>query len=190
MLIDTKRVLAMRCPQCGRLEIYSFSLFELEGPKPLTIYCQCGFALIDIIRRGRLYIFHIACIVCEATHELLVDVKSVLRNDAAIIYCPDSDVDLGIVGHSFKVDELVAEEDDVLANVVGPGLGDVGFANVSIMREVLNRLQIWVDADRLYCSCGNYHMELELFPTRWKSPVPCCGGTLGSMPNGMKTCRL
>lgn len=178
MLIDATRILAMRCPQCGRLELHDFSLFELEGRRPTTISCRCGFILISIVRRSRLYKLQIGCIVCETAHELLVEARNVIHNDAVVIYCPESDVDLALIGHGPRVDELLAEEGDILANVVGPGLIDSEFNDATIMREVLTRLQDWVDEGRLYCSCGNRHMDVELFPEKVEVACPRCGGTL------------
>jgi len=178
MLIDTRRVLAVRCPRCGRLELREFFVFELQGTEPTIIRCQCGYSLIDIVRRSRLYRIRIGCIVCETVHELLLDAKGVLHDDAVIIYCPESDVDLGVIGHAHRVEELLAAEGDMLANVVGPGAMDSEFVNIAIMREVLKRLQIWADEGQLYCSCGNYHMELDLFPEKVEVVCPQCGGTL------------
>ena len=178
MLIDTRRVLAVRCPRCGRLELRDFYMFELEGTEPTTIHCQCGYTLMSIVRCSRLYRIQIGCIVCETVHELLLDAKSILHNDAVVVYCPESDVDLGVIGAAHRVEELLAAEGDILANVVGPGAIESEFVNIAIMREVLRQLQNWADRGQLYCGCGNYHMELDLFPEKVEVVCPSCGGTL------------
>ncbi len=178
MLIDTRRVLAVRCPQCGRLEQRNLSLFELEGSEPTTISCECGYTLMGIVRHSRLYKLQVGCIVCETVHELLLNAKSLLHNDVVVIYCPESDVDLGIIGHAHRVEELLAAEGDMLANVVGLEATDSQFVNIAIMREVLKQLQTWADEGQLYCGCGNYLMELDLFPEKVEVVCPNCGGTL------------
>ena len=178
MLIDTTRVLAMRCPRCGRLELNYFSLFGLGESSPTLINCQCGCTLASIVRRSRLYKLQVECIICETPHELLVDVGRVIHNDALVLYCPESDVDLALIGNGPRVDELLAEEGDILANVVGSSPIDSEFNDAAVMREVLTRLQDWVDEGRLYCSCGNRHMEVELFPEKVEVACPHCGGTL------------
>ncbi|NMB11786.1 MAG: hypothetical protein GX977_05815 [Firmicutes bacterium] len=178
MLIDTRRVLAVRCPRCGRLEVRDFFVFELEGTEPISIRCQCGYVIIGIVRRSRLYRLQIGCIVCETVHELLLDVKSLLHNDAVVLYCPESDVDLGIIGHAHRVEELLATEGDLLANVVGPGAMDSEFVNVGIMRDVLRRLETWAEQGQLYCGCGNYYLDLDLFPEKVEVVCPRCGSTL------------
>ena len=178
MLIDTARIVAIRCPQCGRLEVNQINLFELGNSLPPLVDCQCGYNLAKIIRRGRLYRLEIGCIVCEISHEFLLDVGRMLRGDAVVLYCPESNLDLALIGHAPKVDELVAQENDILANVLDSNLVESEFNNADIMRTVLGRLQSWVDEGRLYCACGNLHMEVELFPEKVEVICPRCGGTL------------
>jgi hypothetical protein len=178
MLIDTRRVLAVRCPRCGRLEVRDFFVFELQGIEPITVRCQCGCVLVDIARCSRLYRLQIGCIVCEMVHELLLDVRSLLHKDAVGLYCPESDVELGIIGHAQRVEELLAAEGDILANVVGPGAMDAEFANITVMRDVLKRLENWAEQGQLYCGCGNHYLDLDLFPEKVEVVCPRCGGTL------------
>jgi hypothetical protein len=178
VLIDTSRVVAVRCPQCGRLELRDYSLFELHSSQPTAISCQCGYALVEIGRRSRLYRLDISCIVCETRHEILVDAKGLLQNDALVIFCPESDIDLAMIGRAERVQELLAAEGDLLANVVMPGAIDSAFVDIEIMREVLERLQGWANDGQLYCSCGNHQLELDLFAEKVEVVCSQCGGTL------------
>ncbi len=178
MLIDTSRVVAVRCPQCGRLELHDCSLFELHSRKPTIIRCLCGYVLVKIGRHRRLYRLHIGCIVCETQHEILVDAKNVIRNDALVLFCPESDIDLAIIGRGERVQELLAAEGDLLANIVVPGAIDSAFVDIEIMREVLGRLQTWANKGQLYCGCGNRQLELDLFSEKVEVVCSQCGGTL------------
>ncbi|NLY29868.1 MAG: hypothetical protein GX047_04475 [Firmicutes bacterium] len=178
MLIDTRRVVAVRCPQCGRLELRDYSLFELHSSKPTTIRCQCGHFLVEIGRHSRLYKLHIGCIICETQHEILVDAKGLIHNDALVLFCPVSDIDLAMIGRAERVQELLAAEGDLLANVVVPGAIDSAFVDIEIMREVLGRLQTWANDGQLYCGCGNRQLELDLFSEKVEVVCSECGGTL------------
>ena len=42
MRIDTNAVLAMRCPECGKMEYHNFSRFSFSRGKAFHITCSCG----------------------------------------------------------------------------------------------------------------------------------------------------
>lgn len=167
MLIATNAVLAMRCPECGKMEFHDLSRFAFSRGKNVEINCSCGASKMLVITKNRsIYWLHFACVICETKHVLEISGKSLWSGEVVRLACQDTGLDLGHIGPEAKVYDLSFSREHELEALVDEFMGDGYFHNSEIMYEVLNRLHEIAERGGLYCQCGNHKIEVDIFPDR------------------------
>lgn len=175
MRIDTNAVLAMRCPECGKMEYHDFSRFSFSRGKAFHITCSCGATkLIVSTKNLNCYWLQLPCVVCETKHLLEVSGKSLWSGKVISLSCQETDLELGHIGPKSKVSEMTASYEEELAALVKEFGCDSYFHNSKIMYEVLNRLHGIAERGGLYCQCGNYKIEVDIFPDRLELQCKKC----------------
>ncbi|MBO8125770.1 MAG: hypothetical protein H0Z38_00870 [Firmicutes bacterium] len=179
MVIDTERALAMRCPACGKLNHQVFSLFAFSGNRAVKLQCTCGFTLLILSTRDhKRYTIQSFCVVCEAPHLTNVQAKELWCQESTELVCPETNVELGILGSRALVREAVRKEQTPLEDVLSSAEHDDFFENKEIMTEVLYFLQELASQSRLYCQCGNANIDIDIYPERVELHCPECDGSL------------
>ena len=149
MIVATELVVAMRCPICGKLDFHSISRFAFAGTK-----------------NRRQFSLQVPCVLCETNHLVYYKAKQLWANKVEFFYCNDTNVELGFFGPAEKVHALAEKYEYSLESLVD-GLGyDDYFYNPEIMFEVLNCLHDVAEEGYLYCECGSYQIEIDIFPDR------------------------
>lgn len=167
MLITTETLLAMRCPECGKLEFHQLSRFAFSGRKAIQITCSCGAVKLTMTtKKGSGYFLHIPCLVCEGKHLRSLSVKRMWSGEVTELFCPDTGMELGYLGPSEEVRSLMSDYEDELEALVNEFDSDDYFHNSEIMYEVLNCLHDIAEQGLLYCQCGNTQIEVDIFPDR------------------------
>ena len=167
MIVATDAVLAMRCPECGRLDFHDFSRFSFPAGKAVSIGCSCGTTKLVVSTRDyAVYRFQIACLVCETKHLHEITGKLLWSGELCVLTCSDTDLDLGYIGKEAGVKEKISSCEEEMEALVKDFGCDGYFHNAKIMFEVLNRLHEIADQGALYCQCGNTKIEVDLFPDR------------------------
>lgn len=167
MLIATNAVLAMRCPECGKMEIHDFSRFSFAKGKTVHINCSCGATkLIVGTKNHASYWLQVPCVVCETKHLIEVSGKSLWSGGVAFLSCQETDLELGYIGPESKISEMTSIREQELEALVDEFAGDGYFHNPEIMYEVLNCLHDIAERGALYCQCGNHKIEVDIFPDR------------------------
>lgn len=168
MIINTDTILAMRCPECGKLEYKKISRFQFSGTGSANIYCSCGATkLIISTKNHKDYWVQIPCVVCETKH-----LRSILgkllwsKNEVYYLTCQETGLELGYLGPEQKVKSLASSYDEKLDILTGDFGDDDYFHNSGVMYEVLNCLHDIAEIDALYCQCGNRSVEVDIFPDR------------------------
>lgn len=167
MLLNTGTTLAMRCSSCGKLDFHHLSAFSLSGGKAAKISCSCGATkLILGTKKFKQYWLQIPCILCETNHLVYYTHKKLWSDEVSYLYCSDTNVELGFLGPEEKVKIIAESYESNLESLIDELGYDDYFHNPEIMFEVLNNLHDIAEAGYLYCQCGNYQIEVDIFPDR------------------------
>ncbi|OPY59695.1 MAG: hypothetical protein A4E55_00044 [Pelotomaculum sp. PtaU1.Bin035] len=166
MLIATDAVLAMRCPECGKMDVHGFSRFAFPGGRAVLVKCSCGAAMLEVIKKLSGYLLKFHCVVCETRHSREISGKALWSGEITCISCQETGLELANIGPASKIDEMVIMRGQKMGNMAGKFVSDSYFHNPGIMYEVLNCLHDIVDEGGLCCQCGNYKIEVDIFPDR------------------------
>ena len=167
MVISTETVIAIRCSTCGKIDYHSISRFDFTKENNIKVNCSCGALKIIIGTKNRKQFWlQIPCVLCETNHLIYYKSKQLWSDEVTFFYCTDTNVELGFFGPADKV-KLVSENYEHNLDSLVDELGyDEYFYNPEIMVEVLNCLHDIAEAGFLYCECGNYQIEVDIFPDR------------------------
>ena len=167
MIVATEFIVAIRCPLCGKLDLHNVSRFSLAGSGSYKINCACGAPKLVIgTKNHQKYWFQIPCVLCETNHLVYYKAKELCSDKVEYLYCTETNVELGFFGSEEKVRGLAENYEYNLESLVD-GLGyDDYFFSPEIMFEVLNSLHDVAEEGFLYCECGSYQIEIDIFPDR------------------------
>lgn len=168
MIIETGVLLAMRCPDCGKLGYHKLSRFEMGLRNKMEIPCTCGFTKLVVNTRNRKeYILQIPCVVCESKHLLSISAKRFWSGEVNYLFCQETGLELGYLGADGEVRALAEAQEESIESLASEIDGeDRYFNNSEIMYEVLNCLHDIAEQGALYCQCGNLDVEVDIFPDR------------------------
>jgi len=168
MIIDTETLIAMRCPECGKLEYHSLSRFEFSGHKRIEISCSCGYIKLVLSTKDRKnYWLQVPCVVCESKHVRSLSAKMLWSEEVNYLFCQETGLELGYIGPDDEVKALaVAQQETMEALGDDFDAEDEYFHNSEVMYEVLNCLHDIAEQGLLYCQCGNQDVEVDIFPDR------------------------
>lgn len=163
MLLEQSTSFAMRCAECGRLEVNKINIFQLSGKQEVSLKCECGTHKATISSKGSRYItINYFCIICDREHTAIFP-KSVFWSKKHLnsIRCLETDLNLGYFG-SYKLisEELERQQEEL--NSMADDLGFDEFVNPEVMLEILDYLHDIAAKGGLYCECGNHNINIEL----------------------------
>ncbi|NLM96740.1 MAG: hypothetical protein GX175_03850 [Halanaerobiaceae bacterium] len=167
MLLELSTAFAMRCPECGRMEMDIIDIFHLSGKEKLSLQCECGTHKATISKKGSNYVsITYYCIICDREHCVLLPGKvfwsKKLLNS---LVCYETDLNLGcFVFYELVNEELERQQEEL--NSMANDLGFDEFINPEIMLEILDYLHDIAAKSSLYCECGNHNINIELFSDR------------------------
>ncbi len=165
MLIATSAILAMRCPECGRMEFNDFSRFIFPRGKTVDIFCSCGAVKLAVVTKNRVfYLLQIPCPVCETQHLVEISGNGLWSGEITLLSCRETDLELGHIGPESKIMEMISRQEQELEELVNEFGCDGYFNNSEIMYEVLSQLYEIAGRGGLYCQCGNHKIDVDLFP--------------------------
>jgi len=160
MIIETGALLAMRCPECGKLDYHQLSRFEFGMRKKVEIACKCGFIKLVINTKDRKdYMLQVPCVVCESKHMRSISSRRFWSDDVNYLFCQETGLELGYLGPEEEVRELAEAQEESIESLANEFEGeDKYFNNSEIMYEVLNRLHDIAEQGSLYCQCGPWYL--------------------------------
>lgn len=179
MLIELSTAFAMRCPDCGRLDVHQLNIFQLSGKKEHNIYCECGSRLTTIVQKGKNNIMlRYKCIICDRMHRMVV-VKDKFWNKYHLnnIVCTETNLNLGYYG-SFKLIKNELDKQQKELDSMATDLGFDDFVDPELMLDVLDYLHDTSARGALYCNCGSHDINIELFSDRVELNCNNCGASL------------
>lgn len=167
MLIKSETTLALRCPECGKLEYHHLSRFAFSGVTAVQVKCSCGAVKLVITHKTRhRFKLQVACVLCEGNHTREYSAEKLWSGEVISLQCMDTGYDLGYIGADRQVRELAENVEDELEELLDEFGYDDYFANPDIMGQVMHYLRDIVEKDNLYCQCGNHQIDVDIFPDR------------------------
>lgn len=176
MILSTYTTIALRCPICGKMDFYALSRFSMTGNSKAEITCECGTNLLTVGRNnGKSYWLKVECSMCEDNHKYTFNVKELWSNSVSTLICEETGVEIGFIGPRDEVRRNVQNMDKSVQEMAQElGYGEY-FNNPEIMYKVLEHLHVVADKGNLYCGCGNYNLEVEIYPDRMELHCNDCG---------------
>ncbi len=168
MIIVTDTLIAMRCPECGKLDYHTLSRFQFSGQKKVEIKCLCGYVKLAIATKDRNYYWlQVPCVVCEGKHVRSLSSKMLWSDEVNYLFCHETGLELGYIGPCDEVQALAEAQQETM-EALGDDFEaeDEYFHNSEVMYEVLNCLHEIAEQGLLYCQCGNQDVEVDIFPDR------------------------
>ncbi|MDI6632208.1 MAG: hypothetical protein AB1507_01490 [Bacillota bacterium] len=167
MLLPTDIVIALRCPDCGRLELFHLSRFAVSKQKPGRVICSCGMEKAVVSTKDHTaYTFDVSCTVCDLHHTYRLSGKKLWSSELTTLLCLETGLELGNVGPRDKVRATIQTYQEELESLIEELGGPSYFSNPDVMFEVLNYLQEMADEGSVFCPCGKNKIELEVLPDR------------------------
>ncbi|MTI80627.1 MAG: hypothetical protein FH758_07020 [Firmicutes bacterium] len=166
MLISTSTVLAMRCPECGKLEFHKLSLFSFSGQRVLEITCTCGAPLLLARKKKNSYWLQLPCVICETNHQRQISGARMWSQELINLYCQETGIELGHIGPEDIVKEVAQSYDYDLKTLVEQFEGEDYFINTDVMYQAIHHVHEMAETNALYCQCGNDSVEVDIFPDR------------------------
>jgi hypothetical protein len=175
LLVTTQRSFALRCPLCGRLEFHQLSLFAFAGFSPVKINCQCGFVKLTITTKNyKDFLLQISCLFCDTIHMLKYSFHELWETPVGMIRCPETGQELGYIGDFDVLDRIIRRKQNDIDSIFNNFGFDDYFTNPQVMFEILNHLHQIAEDDRLFCSCGNNNIVIDVFPEKLELQCPKC----------------
>ena len=115
MLLEYNRYIAYSCPVCGQTTKRKITPFNISGSKGCFL-CgdnMCKNKIITIIEKKDKYIIEFLCAACGGTHRFTVSRNGFWRNDIIIINCPETMLDMIVVGTSENVDKNIKKQQEM-----------------------------------------------------------------------------
>ncbi len=175
MLITTQTTLALRCPNCGKLEFYSLSRFSVKKGAAHRIICECGALLISVNKKEKnSYKLQIECIMCDSKHIMSMRSRDLWNNKGIPLKCDHIGLEIGYLGCREFVTASVNKMERSIREMAEDLGYDKYFLNPEVMFKALELLRSMADHGKMSCSCGSAQLEVEVFPDRIELRCPNC----------------
>jgi hypothetical protein len=175
--VETEKILAMHCPECGKLEYHRLQRFAIGSGQGLSLKCSCGAVKLIISTTDRIkYRVKVNCIFCEEYHNQTMSGRHIWSSGKIIdLLCYETGLELGHIGPEESIKRMVSDWERELEILINEFGRDDYFNNSKIMYEVLQCLHRIAEKGTLYCQCGNYQIGVDIFPDRLELQCRDCG---------------
>ncbi|MEJ6951153.1 hypothetical protein [Natronospora cellulosivora (SeqCode)] len=188
MVLELSIAFAMRCPTCGRLDnVNQLNIFQMSGDQKVTVLCECGAHKATIARKGSAYVaIDYYCIICDSMHSVVFPQKVFWsKNKLNSLFCLDTDLNLAYFGSYSLVNQELKRQQQEL-NSMANDLGFDEFVDPEVMLGILDYLHDIAALNGLYCECGSYHIDIDLFSDKLELSCNTCN-TIRSIPASKKS---
>ena len=196
--MNTERIIAFRCPECGTAIVGDLNLFILGG-KELKLACKdCGeedapVLTVQMTKTNKLQLT-LPCLTCPNPHHFTVDTQVVFSRDLFVLSCPLTALDLCFIGTEEKVQDALEEnrqqllaltewveenvedeeeeltEEDIEEFKEHPPLLDAHLTG-----QMLYLVRDLAADGKISCACGEKHIDFRLLPDGLLFTCPSCG---------------
>lgn len=174
MLVPGHVMFAVRCPQCGKMENTSVSLFDFSGASSVRLSCSCGTHKLTVgIRPGQVWL-QVPCYLCDGQHFAYYNRKRFWSGELLHIVCSETDLQLGVCGSAEEVAGFSKQGQSELEHLLEEGAFEDYFDNPEVMYQSLGHVNELAEKGNLTCTCGNTKVEVDIFPDRLELYCPTC----------------
>lgn len=177
MAILTCSKAALRCPDCGKVSYHDLSLFDFSGTNSVRLECDCGTVVISLGTKDKKhYWLQVECSLCGDKHLYYHHWKELWDESDRVLplVCDEASLDVAYIGPEGEVEEAMENSDGSLAEMAESlGFGDY-FVNSSVMYGVLESLNQLAENGHLFCECGNFNVEIEIYPDKLELRCDYC----------------
>lgn len=175
MLVQTRVVFSLRCPQCGVSECDVVSLFDLSGGRSVRITCACGSHKLTVATRRGTFWLQIPCYLCEGRHFVYYSASDLFAPGVHDITCAETDLRLGWYGDPEAMLEFANSGQGDLDHLLEDDILGEYFDNPLVMYGVLSRVHTLSEQGKLSCQCGSLKIGVGIFPERLDLTCSACG---------------
>ncbi|MGI6685630.1 MAG: hypothetical protein ACOX47_09225 [Bacillota bacterium] len=176
MVINTGTVLALSCPQCGKLNFHAISLFAFSSKKSLCFDCDCEKSSVTIsTAKYKKFVLKTGCTMCEADHTYYLKYKELFSPEILSLVCLETGLEIGFIGSKDQVMAKANQQEKSLSDLVEGGNLEDFFDNPEIMLQVLEYVHRISEKGLLACKCGNSNIDLDILPDRLEMVCNDCG---------------
>lgn len=195
--MNTERIIAFRCPICGTAIVGDLNLFILGGQE-LSLACkECGEdapALSAKLKKDGKIQLVIPCLTCPNPHHFTVDTQVIFSRELFVLQCPLTALDLCFVGDEAHVEKALEENRKELLELTSGEWMDEDFdeeeefseeelsemqkhpplLDEHLMGQMLYLVRELAQDGKIYCSCGEKHVDFHLLPDGIAFSCPKC----------------
>lgn len=178
MAIRTISTLALYCPRCGKIEMHTFSRFQMKAMAGRQLICSCGQVQATVTSTcSRQYLFDVPCLMCGTSHAICLDANRFWQAMVDKIYCVEENLELGFLGERRTIEATIADQQHELERLMHELDNEEHVDNPQIMFEVLNKVHDIVEMGEVYCACGRTHLEADILPDGIELECIYCGSS-------------
>jgi len=174
-IISTFSKIVSRCPSCGDISYHDLSMFSFSRSRSTKLECTCGKTIVYMGTKDRKhYWLQLECSFCEGRHIFYYHWKDLWNGDVLSLVCDESGLDIAYIGPEKKIEKAIEDGEKSLAKMAEDlGFGDY-FTNPEVMYGVLDYLNQLAEDGSLFCQCGNFNIEIEIYPDRLELRCEYC----------------
>lgn len=176
MTISTQAKLVLRCSSCGEISRHELSLFSFSGSNQFVFDCPCGQPLASLGTKDKKHFWlQMECSFCDERHLYYYQRKDLWDKEVLSVICDDTGMEIAHVGPPGMVEDIMLHGERSLAEMAQDlGFGEY-FSSPEVMYGILDGLYMLAENGDLFCQCGNYDVEIEIYPDRLELKCDYCG---------------
>ncbi|HWI53280.1 MAG TPA: hypothetical protein VNT01_14150 [Symbiobacteriaceae bacterium] len=175
MLVPAQTTFAVRCPQCGCMEMNTVSRFSLSGGQSLKVTCSCGSHRLTVGGKAGQVLLQIPCYLCDGLHFMQYSAKQFWGGRLQPLMCSDTDLQLGVFGAENEVEAYARAGGSELDRLLEDAAFGEYFDQPDVMYQALSRVHTMAEEGHLTCVCGNRHISVDIYPERLELSCGECG---------------
>lgn len=175
MLLSGQTTVAIRCPQCGKMETASLSRFECSGGHSVRLTCTCGGHKLTAGTKGRQAWLQIPCYLCDGLHFVYFPSRTFWDQKLKPIMCAETELQLGVFGPEEEVAAYARAGGSELDRLLDDAAFGEYFDHPDLMYQVLSHVHTLAEEGNLVCVCGNHYIGVDIFPERLDLTCTVCG---------------
>jgi hypothetical protein len=176
VLIASLATFAIRCPQCGRLEMNTVSRFACSGRNgSVRVACSCGTHKLTVSARREQVAVQIPCYLCDGLHFMYFTPRTFWNGHLTPVFCPETDLQVGVFGPEGEVEVYARTGGTELDRLLEDEAFSEYFDHPEVMYEALSRVHNMAEEGNLSCVCGNRQIGVDIYPERLELCCSECG---------------
>lgn len=174
--MEATRSFGYICPQCGRANFHSRTVFSLQAAAAHLECAECGKEALEVQTDGTRFRLWVPCGVCGGHHQAECDGDALLKGRGIGLSCPEKQELCCYIGE--EADVRRAMEGLALRVEKEKGSGDAAFTDNVIMYEVLSELKDIAQRGGISCTCGSGKYSIRVLRGAVELVCGDCGGRL------------